>query len=213
MVEIILLAMVAVFVGLRLFSVLGQRTGHEQEPPMPRSVETSPNLTPVPDIASSAEEETDGLVAPFASAGIRKISSADSRFEIYEFLIGAQAAYRMILEAFWKGDRDNLAHLVSDEVLASFNAAIDAREEQGHVLDNRLVMIERTRIEKAEYRSDIARITVRFDADIAGVTRDKNGKVIAGSLSDAVQLRDIWSFERNVRDADPNWLLAETDEA
>ena len=213
MVEIILLAMVAVFVGLRLFSVLGQRTGHEQEPPMPRSVETSPNLTPVPDIASSAEEETDGLVAPFASAGIRKISSADSRFEINEFLIGAQAAYRMILEAFWKGDRDNLAHLVSDEVLASFNAAIDAREEQGHVLDNRLVMIERTRIEKAEYRSDIARITVRFDADIAGVTRDKNGKVIAGSLSDAVQLRDIWSFERNVRDADPNWLLAETDEA
>ncbi len=97
MVEIILLAMVAVFVGLRLFSVLGQRTGHEQEPRMPRPVEAPPKLTPVPqsvpDIAPAAEQESDGLVTPQAAAGIRKISSADSSFEINEFLIGAQSAY------------------------------------------------------------------------------------------------------------------------
>ncbi|MGP1283549.1 MAG: Tim44/TimA family putative adaptor protein [Parasphingopyxis sp.] len=217
MVEIILLAMVAVFVGLRLFSVLGQRTGHEQEPRMPRPVEAPPKMTPVPqgipDIAPAAEAEADGLVAPTASAGIRKISSADSSFEINEFLIGAQAAYRMILEAFWKGDRDDLSHLVSDEVLESFNAAIDAREAEGHILDNRLVAIERTQVEKAEFQSNTARITLRFDADIAGVTRNKDGEVIAGSLSDAVQTHDIWTFARNVRDADPNWLLVETDEA
>lgn len=217
MVEIILLAMVAVFVGLRLFSVLGQRTGHEQEPRMPRPVETPPNMTPpaqtLPDIASANEHEPDGLVSPAASAGVRKITAADSSFDINEFLIGAQAAYRMILEAYWKGDRDDLSHLVSDEVMESFNAAIDAREAEGHELDNQLVTIERTQIEHAEYRSNVARITLRFDADIAGVTRDKDGNVIAGSLSDAVQTHDIWTFARNVRDADPNWKLVETDEA
>ena len=217
MVEIILLAMVAVFVGLRLFSVLGQRTGHEQEPRMPRPVEAPPKLTPVPqsvpDIAPVAEQESDGLVAPEAATGIRKISSADSSFEINEFLIGAQSAYRMILEAFWKGDKDDLAYLVSDEVRESFNAAIDAREAEGHVLENKLIAIERTHIEKAEHVSGSARVTLRFDADIAGVTRDKDGTVIAGSLSDAVQTHDIWTFARDVRDADPNWKLVETDEA
>jgi predicted lipid-binding transport protein (Tim44 family) len=216
-VEIILLAMVAVFVGLRLFSVLGQRTGHEQEPGMPRPVETPPKLRAVPqsvpDIAPSVEDEMDGLIAPAASAGLRKISSADSSFEINEFLMGAQSAYGMILEAFWKGDRDDLAHLVDDEVRESFIAAIEAREAEGHVLDNRLVVIERTQVEKAEFRSGTSRITLRFDADIAGVTRDKNGAVVAGSLSDAVQTHDIWTFARNVHDADPNWLLVETDEA
>lgn len=217
MVEIILLAMVAVFVGLRLFSVLGQRSGHEQEPRMPRPVESPPHLKAVPqstpELAPAVEEEVDGLIASGASTGIRKISSADSSFEINEFLMGAQSAYRMILEAYWKGDRDDLVHLVDDEVRDSFNAAIDAREELGHVLDNRLVVIERTQIEKAEYSSRTARITLRFDADIAGVTRDKEGTVVAGSLSDAVQSHDIWTFARNIRDDDPNWLLVETDEA
>lgn len=217
MVEIILLAMVAVFVGLRLFSVLGQRTGHKQEPRMPRTVESPPNLTPVPqnvpDIAPAMEDKTDGLVVPTAAAGIQKISSADSSFEVNDFFAGAQSAYHMILKAFWEGDRSDLEHLVSEEVRESFIAAIETREADGHTLDNRLVMIERTQIEKAEYRSNMARITLRFDADIASVTRDKDGTVIAGSLSDAVQTHDIWTFARNVRDADPNWLLVETDEA
>ncbi len=119
----------------------------------------------------------------------------------------------MILEAFWKGDKDDLSFLVSDEVRDSFNAAIDAREAEGHVLENKLIAIERTQVEKAEYVSGSARVTLRFDADIAGVTRDKDGTVIAGSLSDAVQTHDIWTFARDVKDADPNWKLVETDEA
>ncbi len=217
MVEIILLAMVAVFVGLRLFSVLGQRSGHEQEPRAPRPVESRPKLVAVPQAvtekAPSIEDEMDGLIAPAAAAGLKKIASADSSFEINEFLNGAQSAYGMILEAFWKGDRDDLAHLVDDEVRESFVAAIEAREKEGHVLDNRLVLIERTQIENAEFRSGTARITLRFDADIAAVTHDKDGNLIAGSLSDAVQTHDVWTFARNVRDADPNWLLVETDEA
>jgi predicted lipid-binding transport protein (Tim44 family) len=216
-VEIILLALVALFVGLRLFSVLGQRTGHEQEHRMPpQPVEARPTVAPVPqpvpDSLPDATQEDDGLVIPVASAGVRKIASADSTFDVNGFLVGAQAAYRMILEAFWKGDREDLRHLVSEEVFESFDAAIAAREEQEHVLDNRLVAIERTQIDKAEYQSPTARIRLRFDADIAAVTRDKDGTVVAGSMSDAVPTHDVWTFARNVRDSDPNWILVETDE-
>ncbi len=219
MVEIILLAMVAVFVGLRLFSVLGQRTGHEQEP-MPRPVERrspdKPILQPVPDAVPDGHdisEMEDSIVVPGAERGIRKIASADNGFDVSSFVIGAQSAYRMILEAFWKGDREELAYLAGEEVRESFEEAIHAREQEGHVLDNRLVAIERTQIESAELSGVTARITVRFDADIAAITRDKDANIVAGSMSDAVQTHDVWTFQRNLREDDPNWLLVDTDEA
>lgn len=216
MVEIILLAMVAVFVGLRLFSVLGERTGHEQEP-APRTFDrprqTAPEPAPVADIPVESDPVPSDLVAPGAEPGIARIAGADRDFDVEQFAEGAQAAYRMILEAFWKGDKQELGYLVGDEVGIAFKQAIDARTEEGHELDNRLVAIENTQITDAELDKHVARITVRFDADIAAVTRDKNGEVIAGSLSDAVPTHDVWTFERNLRDDDPNWLLVETDEA
>lgn len=216
MVEIILLAMVAVFVGLRLFSVLGQRSGHEQEP-LPRTLDRAPKAPPmpgpVPDVAPEPKDMTDALVAPAAQPAIRRIASADPDFDVAAFLTGAQAAYRMILEAFWSGDEESLRHLVGDEVRGAFSDAIAAREAEGHVLDNRLVAIERAQIEEASLDGQTARITLRFDADIAAVTRDRDGNVIAGSLSDAVPTHDVWTFARNIRDADPNWQLVETDEA
>lgn len=215
-VEIVLLALVAVFVGLRLFSVLGQRTGHEQEP-LPRPAKPvarqAPVAGPVPDAVPDRAEASDSIVSPRADAAIRKITSADSSFDINEFIVGAQAAYRMILEAFWKGDEEDLAYLVGDEVRASFAEAITARESEGHVVDNRLVRIDRTMIDSASLDGREARITVRFDADIAAVTRDKDGNVVAGSMSDAVPTHDEWTFARNLRDDDPNWKLVETDEA
>lgn len=216
MVEIILLAMVALFVGLRLFSVLGQRTGHEQEP-LPRTLDTTrpqaaPASSPLPDVAPERKDQVEGPVAPAAEAGIRRIAAADHDFDVNEFVAGAQSAYRMILEAYWKGDRKELGYLVADDVRDAFVEAIDAREAEGHVLDNRLVAIEKVAVEDAELLGAMARITVRFDADIAAVTRDRDGSVVAGSMTDAVQTHDVWTFERNVRDADPNWLLVETDE-
>lgn len=216
MVEIILLAMVAVFVGLRLFSVLGQRTGHEQEHaprPVERPAQVAPVPDPVPDSPPARQAQEESIVSPLADGGIRQIAAADSGFDVNEFVIGAQSAYRMILEAFWKGDKETLGDLVDYDVLGAFGQAIDERNEEGHVLENRLIAIERTLIESAELNGAMARITVRFDADIAAVTRDKDGEVIAGSMSDAVPTHDVWSFARNVRESDPNWLLVETAEA
>ena len=88
----------------------------------------------------------------------------------------------MILEAFWKGDREELAFLANDEVRGAFEAAIDAREAAGQTLDNRLVAIERAAIEDARLTGKVAEIEVRFDAFVAAVTRNAEGKVIAGSL-------------------------------
>ena len=118
----------------------------------------------------------------------------------------------MILEAFWRGDKENLAALCDRDVYDSFAAAIDARIAAGETLDNRLVRIEEATIAAASYDAPYARVAVRFSADIAAVTRDAAGTVIAGSLNDAVEAHDVWTFRRDVTSADPDWLLDETDE-
>ena len=213
-VTIVLLAMIAVFVGLRLYAVLGQRTGHEQQPvtrpeaaAKPEPAVAAPDVAPVPAEPSGFAYESE------AADGIRAIIAADSAFDVARFLEGAQAAYRMVLEAFWKGDREALTQLANEEVRAAFEAAIGERETAGHTLDNRLVAIERAAIEDARLNGRIAEIDVRFDAFVAAVTRNREGELVAGSMSDAVPTHDNWTFQRDLGSRDPNWLLVETDEA
>jgi predicted lipid-binding transport protein (Tim44 family) len=213
-VEIVLLAMVALFVGLRLYTVLGRRSGHEQQPvTRPEAVPGTEPLAPVTDVATDRSEGGSLVYEDGAAAGVRAIVTADNSFDVARFLEGAQAAYRMVLEAFWRGDKEELAQLSGGEVRAAFEGAIDAREASGHRLDNRLVAIERAVIEDARLEGRTASITVRFDADIAAVTRDAEGNVIAGSLEDAVSAHDIWTFQRDLGSDNPNWLLVDTDEA
>jgi predicted lipid-binding transport protein (Tim44 family) len=210
---IVLLALVALFVGLRLYSVLGRRTGHEQQPIL-KPAEPAPAAEAPPQAAGVPLErpEPSGFVYEEPAApGIRAIVGADPAFDVARFLEGAQSAYRVVLEAFWKGDREALRHLVGGHVLAAFVEAIDEREAAGHRLENRLVMIERTVIEDARLANRVAEIEVRFDADIAAVTRDTEGKLVAGTMTDAVPARDVWTFRRTLGSADPNWLLVDTD--
>ena len=149
---------------------------------------------------------------PAIERGLRDISNADRRFDLLTFLEGAKAAYGMVLEAFWRGDKEELRQLCDDDVYQSFASAIDAREAAGETLDNRLIRIEDTVVNSASLDGRTARIAVSFVADIASVVRDKDGNVVAGSLDDAIESRDVWTFSRNVDSADPDWLLDETDE-
>jgi predicted lipid-binding transport protein (Tim44 family) len=213
---IVILALVALFIGLRLYSVLGERTGHEQQPilkPAESDARAAPQVTQPVAPQPVAPEAGDLAYVPTAGPGVRAILAADPSFDVARFLEGGKSAYRMILEAFWKGDRDELRHLVGGHVLAAFEQAIGEREAEGHKLDNRLVAIERTVIEDARLSGRTAEIDVRFDADIAAVTRDKEGTLVAGTLSDAIPTHDVWTFRRDLRSKDPNWLLVETDEA
>lgn len=215
--EIIILAMIAAFLGLRLYSVLGRRAEHEEESIPQRFDSGETDLAPgthpktVQAVTQQRPAELEGVM-PAVERGIRSIAEADRSFDLVGFVEGAKGAYEMVLEAFWNGDRETLRELCDDDVYEGFVAAIEAREEAGHEVDNRLIRIEETRIHSATLDGRMARIAVLFVADIAAVTRDEDENVVAGSLDDALESRDVWTFARNVAARDPNWVLDETDE-
>lgn len=227
--EIVILAMIAAFLGLRLYSVLGRRAEHEEEP-IPGRFDAPKPGAPLAPAARPAERDADRQadrgqgaaalrgrempsVTPAVERGLREIAAADRRFDPFAFMDGARSAYRMILEAFWRGDKEELNQLCDRDVYDAFAAEIDARQQAGETVDNRLVRIEELQIVGASYEAPVARVTVRFNADVAAVTRNAEGQVVAGSLDDAVESRDIWTFTRDVTSPDPDWLLDETDEA
>ena len=208
--------MVAAFLGLRLYTVLGRRAEHEEES-VPQRFESDDKPAgvarpaPATPVVQARPLELEGVM-PAVERGIREITAADSKFNLAQFLEGARGAYRMVLEAFWKGDRETLRELCDDDVYAGFIAALEAQKAAGETVDNTLIRIEETRIHSASLDGRMARITVLFVADIAAVTRAKDGTLIAGSLDDAIESRDVWTFSRNTAARDPNWLLDETDE-
>jgi len=215
LVSIIILALVALFIGLRLYSVLGERTGHEQQltlKPAEQDAAVVPRAQPSTLVPANPAEPSGDAFLPTAGPGVRAILAADSSFDVARFLEGAQSAYRMILEAFWRGELEDVRQFVDPEIYATFASAVEEREAAGHRLDNRLVAVEHSVIAAAAMERSVATVTVRFEADIAAITRDSSGEVIAGSLSDAVQTRDKWTFRRDLASRDPNWILIETDD-
>jgi len=217
-IDLILFAMVAAFLVLRLLSVLGRRTGHEKpaadpfrparaEAERPATVRGDPfEREPVPLILPS---DLDPAVRP----GLEAVMKADRSFVPERFVAGATSAYKQILESFWKGEAEGLDHLVSDELFANFKSAIDQREESGDRSENRLIQIDGARIVGARMAGTMAEVTVRFDADIIAVTRNAAGEVTAGNPAAAVETHDIWTFSRHTASNDPAWLLVGTDEA
>ena len=215
MTVIVILALVALFIGLRLYSVLGERTGHEQQPilkPADPDARVEPRQNQPAAPQPTTAESGDMAFLPTAGPGVRAILAADPTFDVGRFLEGGKSAYRMILESFWKGELDAVRPHADDHVFESFAAAVAQRKKDGLVLDNRLVAIDQAVISEASLEKAVAIVTVRFEADIAAVTRNAEGEVVAGSLSDAVQTRDLWTFRRDTSSRDPNWLLIETDE-
>ncbi len=213
---VIILAMIALFLGLRLYSVLGRKTGHGAdlaEPVKEPAGQPDVQRIAAPVLPSGRGAPSQHEIADGARAGLAAIAAADRSFDLDRFMEGAGAAYRMVLEAFWSGDRETLAELTGEDVQASFSEAIAARDATGERLDNRLIAIEEAKVAAASLYAREARITVQFQAAIAAVTRNGEGEVIAGSLDDAVTTHDLWTFERSLDSADPNWLLTETDEA
>ena len=217
MTAIVILALVALFIGLRLYSVLGERTGHEQpilKPADPEQADArmEPRTTARTSPTLTSAEPDDMAYLPTAGPGVRALLAADPSFDVAKFLEGSQAAYRLILEAFWKGDLEAMRPYVDGHVFETFSGAVEQRSKDGLVLDNRLVAIDQALVAGAELDNSVALVTVRFEADIAAVTRNAAGEVVAGSLSDAIQTRDRWTFRRDTASRDPNWLLVETDE-
>lgn len=227
---IIFLAL-AVFIFLRLRSVLGQRTGRERPPydpysrepvrPATEKVVSLPNRAAdagAPKAADAAEPVEPGArwkgIAEPGSAmasGLDAMVAADPSFDPKNFLTGARAAYEMIVTAFADGDRRSLKNLLSREVYDGFDGAISEREKRGDKVETRFVSIDKAELTAVEMRGRNAHVTVRFLSKLITVTRDKNGNVIEGSADTVTDVTDVWTFARDVSSRDPNWKLVATE--
>jgi predicted lipid-binding transport protein (Tim44 family) len=224
---IIFLAL-AVFIFLRLRSVLGQRTGRERPPYDPFAARdtgatASEKVVALPgrgpETVSRPAESTDttdrwkGIAeggSPVAS-GLDAIAAADRSFDGQQFLGGARGAYEMIVGAFASGDRRALKSLLSREVYDGFEAAIRERESNGETVENRFVSLDTAEITGAELRGNTAQVTIRFVSQLITVTRDRTGNVIDGNPEKVSEVTDVWTFARDVTSRDPNWKLVATE--
>jgi predicted lipid-binding transport protein (Tim44 family) len=235
---IIFLAL-AVFIFLRLRSVLGQRTGSERAPYdraardiATRDVATrdlangapNSNVVPLPgtviDHAPLAPTETvptperwKGITepGPALAQGFDAIAATDSSFDPQHFLSGARGAYEMIVLAFANGDRRTLKDLLSKDVYDGFDNAIREREQREQKTETRFVGIDKAELVGAEMRDRLAQVTVRFVSQMVAVTRDKTGTVVDGSPEKVTDVTDIWTFARDISSRDPNWKLVGTE--
>lgn len=215
-IELILLAMIAGFLVLRLRSVLGKRQGFER-PPQPAAPTgygpLGPRPVEAPAAAPQAAPDMPRLVVPDprtpTGQALQRIIASDNSFEPNRFLAGAEGAFRMIVRAFAAGDRATLQPLLSPDTYAGFEQAIAAREQAGERQRTEIRAVEELAIEAADLRGTIADITVRFVTDQVNMTTARDGSVAHGS--DAVtELTDIWTFQRDLRSADPTWRLMAT---
>ena len=224
---IIFLAL-AVFIFLRLRSVLGQRTGRERPPydpysrdaarPAPEKVITLPNRAPEAaakpaEPAAAPGERWKGVAesgSPVAS-GLDAIAGADPEFDGKHFVTGSRAAYEMIVTAFAEGDRRTLKNLLSRDVYDGFEAAITEREKAGYKAETRFVSIDSADITHAELKNRSAQVTVKFVSQLVSVTRDKSGNVVEGNADRVTDVTDVWTFARDISSRDPNWKLVATE--
>ena len=226
---IIFLAL-AVFIFLRLRSVLGQRTGGER-PPYDRAARDvlqgtgrGDKVVPLPgtviDHAPAAPVEPPppldrwkGVAEPGSdlAVGLDAVAKQDTSFDPQHFLTGAKSAYEMIVTAFANGDRRTLDDLLSRDVYEGFESAIREREQRGEKVERKFVGIDKTELVSAEMRNRMAHVTVRFVSQIISVTRDKSGAVIDGSPDKVADVTDVWTFARDMSSRDPNWKLVGTE--
>jgi predicted lipid-binding transport protein (Tim44 family) len=210
--DIILFAMVAAFLVLRLRSVLGRRTGNErrrnpfvQGPAAAGDKVVSLAARPTP-ISALTAAPPPGTVA----AGVAQITAADPEFETGPFLGGARGAFELIVAAFAKGDKKGLRPLLSDDTYKSFAAAIDEREAAGETLETRIDKFKDIDIVEAGMDGRSARVTVKLASDQINVLRAHDGSVVDGNPKNLIEKTDYWTFARDTRSPDPNWLLVAT---
>jgi predicted lipid-binding transport protein (Tim44 family) len=208
--DIILFAMVAAFLILRLRSVLGRRTGNERRrDSYIRQAAPGPNIVSLP---PRPAPQTAPPVVPTGSvaSGLAQITAADPGFGAESFLAGARGAFELIVASFAAGDKARLRPLLSDDVYGPFAAAIDERVAANETLETRIVNLKHTEIAAAQMAGTTARVTVRLVSDQVYVLRAHDGSVVDGDPQTPIEKTDLWTFARDTRSADPNWVLVET---
>jgi predicted lipid-binding transport protein (Tim44 family) len=236
----LLFLVLAVVIFLKLRSVLGRRTGHEQARmerykaqqeasqrspkvaaqekvvTLPRREREELEPRPIePVVRTDVEERAKGLAAGNAglAKGLVDLIRADLSFDPDQFLKGARAAYEIIVTAFAEGNCKTLKDLLSRDVYDGFSGAIGERESRHEQIDQSFVGIKSADIVEAELKNGMAQLTVKFVSELISATRDKAGEVIAGDPKRIKEVTDIWTFAREVASRNPNWRLIATQAA
>jgi len=214
--DIILFAMIAGFLVLRLRSVLGRRTGNERR----RQGFIRSPAPAAENGAAGADRAGPASIVPFAAKpmdalaqGLDRIRRADPGFDPEQFVAGARRAFEIIVGAFAGGDKTALRPLLSDDVYQPFVATIDERNAADERLETRIVRLDDLDIAAAEMTGTTARITVKFASAQINLTRASDGSIVDGDPDHPVEKTDYWTFARDTRSADPNWVLAATSSA
>ena len=222
--EIVILAMVALYLVWKLGSVLGRRTGDEQQRQDAVTLSKKPNGTAkgtgdkdkvVPISGRKEPAISAGTITtkaePGVELGIAQIRAADGSFDPTGFAKGAGAAFQMIVAAFAEGDTGSLRPLLSDDLYDEFSEAIRARLASGDSMENRIEALKSSEIVDARMEGRTAFVTVKFLSSQINVVRNAEGEVTDGDPDKAIEVTDLWTFARNTRATDPNWTLVETD--
>jgi predicted lipid-binding transport protein (Tim44 family) len=207
--EIVVFAVIAGLLVLRLRSVLGRRTGTER-----RRDPFEPGAAPEKVVPLPARGRTPLPVPATApasvAAGIARIGAADRGFDENAFLAGARAAFEIVVNAFAKGDTAALQPLLSEPVYASFSEAIGTRLAAHETFETNLLTIKSVEIAEAGLEGDAATVAVRIVSDQTNVMRAADGTVVDGNPDHVEEKTDLWTFARSVRSRDPNWTLVAT---
>lgn len=213
LIQLLVLAGIAIFLILKLRSVLGTREGFEK-PPIPLDELRSRSGPGVELVTSDKDHDIfdhvqEGSSSAKALAEMKKIEPS---FAVTPFLQGARGAYEMILMAFERGDLDSIRQFLSDEIETSFAEAIDARAKDGLVIEASFLGIKDLGLEEATFdpASRMAEITVRFAAEQNYAVRNSSGEIVEGGPREIRRQRDVWTFARQMGSADPNWQLVAT---
>ncbi len=215
MIQLLVLAGIAIFLILKLRSVLGTREGFEK-PPVPLE-DVRPRVRrdfevieggPDRDITDHAADGSDTAKA------LAAMKLAEPGFSVNTFLQGARGAYEMILMAFERGDLDAIRPFLADEIEAAFAQVINAREAQGLTVTAKFIGLKEMSLVEASFDRDtkFAEITVRYVGELTSAIRNAAGEIVEGSEKEIKRQRDVWTFGRSMGASDPNWQLIATGE-
>ncbi len=214
-IDIVLFAMIAAFLILRLRSVLGKhRNSGEGKSNLGLHALTQTQKTDKPTTEADGKEET--KVEPknteenSGGVDLVEIQKAIPGFEKGEFLAGVRAAFEIIVNSFSSGDKDKLAGLLSDEVFNNFSSAITDREKQGHVSESSLIRIIDTVLLEAGISDGSVLLTVKILSEQINATKGEAGEVVDGNPDLVMEVADIWTFSKEIESPDPNWRLVAT---
>lgn len=214
MIQLLVLAGIAVFLILRLRSVLGTREGFEK-PPVSQQPDTGKSRRDFEVIDGGPDHDITDHVAEDSEQAqtLAAMKRVEPSFSVSEFVQGARGAYEMIVMGFEKGNLDEIQPFLSEEVFDTFVSVVAAREDQGLTIDAEFIGVRETTLADVKFDKDSnqAEITMKFIGELTSVVRDRGGDIIEGNPNTVKRQKDSWTFARVMGSDDPNWLLVATD--